>query len=63
MVDGVAEIVAVMKDAGAGVEFNFEGEAMLGPFGARLQAHLHDTFADGRAIAETSLVANGVIHG
>ena len=36
---------------------------MLGPLGARLQAHLHDALAHRRAIAEPGLVANGVVHG
>ena len=62
VMNGVSEVIAIVKDAGAGFELDLKGETMLGPFRARLQAHLHDAFADGRAIAETGLMTNGVIH-
>ena len=58
----VAVFAPVGHDVGAGVGMQAKIQAVLVALATRLDAHFHDTFADGCAVAKACNVANGVIH-
>src|SRR5438128_2601695 len=62
MVNNVSEEIAVLHDEHAWLHLEFEIEAALVAFGARLHADFHDAFAHRRLVAKTRDVANGVDH-
>ena len=62
MVHDVAERILVREDARARLRRQLEPQAALPIVAARLHAHLHHAFADGRAVREPARVTDDVLN-
>ncbi len=62
MMHPVAEFSPECHDVGTGAGVQVKIQAVLVAFTTWLDAHFHDTFADGLTVAKACRMADGVIH-